>query len=135
MHTNDLTPVQTRSSTPATVPELCDVPCFEEEIVRRVRSSIPDEAALERTRKIFALLADRNRLLILHALRTEGELCVCDLAHVLSTSVSTASHHLRKLRELGLLVSRQEGKLVLYSLSSPWAADMTRQVLEEVEDA
>jgi len=129
MDKNDLAPTAARSGAG---PDLCDVPCFEEEVVRRVRLSQPDEGTLEETRKIFALLADRNRLLILHALQTGRELCVCDLAHVLDTSVATASHHLRRLRDLGLLATRRQGKLVLYSLSSSWVADMTGQAMKEV---
>lgn len=112
-------------------PDLCDVPCFETEVVRRVRLARPDEAALEATRRVFALLADRNRLLILHALREAGELCVCDLAHVLGVSVSATSHHLRRLFGLGLVDTRRKGKLVHYSLSNPWPAAVVEQVLEE----
>jgi len=132
MYKNDLARPASRSRVN---PDLCDVPCFEEEVVWRVRLSQPDEGTLEGTRKIFALLADQNRLLILHALQTGRELCVCDLAHVLDTSVATASHHLRRLRDLGLLSTRRQGKLVLYSLSTSWVADMTRQALREVKSA
>lgn len=116
----------------ATVPDFCDVLYFDEEVVRRVQSGKPDEAALEATQKVFALLADRNRLLILHALREGGELCVCDLAQVLGVSVSAASHHLRRLFESDLVQTRREGKLVYYSLSRSWVADLGRKVLEEV---
>lgn len=93
---------------------------------------MPDEAALEAMRKVFALLADRNRLLVLHALREGGEFCVCDLAHILGVSVSATSHHLRRLFELDLVETRREGKLVYYSLSRPWAADIPERVLKEV---
>jgi DNA-binding transcriptional ArsR family regulator len=117
---------------PAAVPDLCDVPCFEEDVVRRVRLGKPDDAALEATWRVFALLADRNRLLILHALREAGELCVCDLAHILGVSVSATSHHLRRLFEFDLVESRREGKLVYYSLSRPWIADIGGKVLEKI---
>jgi len=96
-----------------------------------VRLARPDEAALEVTQKVFALLADRNRLLIVHALREAGELCVCDLAHVLGVSVSATSHHLRRLFELGLVETRRDGKLVHYSLAHPWPAAIVEQVLQE----
>ena len=42
---------------------------------------------------------------------------MCDLAHTLGQPVSTASQHLRRLRRAGLLESRQDGRLVFYSLS------------------
>jgi|SRR5215469_15380006 len=57
---------------------------------------------------LFSALAD--------ALRTGEELCVCDVAHVLGVSISTASHHLRKLRDLKLLKYRNEGRMAYYSL-------------------
>jgi DNA-binding transcriptional ArsR family regulator len=127
MRKNDNPP---RSS--AAVPDFCDVLCVDEEVVQRVRSCQPDKAALEATRKVFALLADRNRLLILHALREAEELCVCDLAHILGASISATSHHLRRLFELDLVETRREGKLVYYSLSRPWIADIGGKVLERI---
>jgi ArsR family transcriptional regulator, lead/cadmium/zinc/bismuth-responsive transcriptional repressor len=120
------------ADTSVAAPDLCDVPCFEAEVVQRVRLGRPDDAALEATRRVFALLADRNRLLILHALREAGELCVCDLAHILGVSVAATSHHLRRLFELDLVATRREGKLVHYSLSRPWIADLGGKVLEEI---
>jgi len=63
---------------------------------------MPSEQTIEDTRALFAALADRARLKILYSLTHAEELCVCDVAHVLGTSVSTASHHLRKLRDLKL---------------------------------
>ena len=61
---------------------------------------MPTEERHEETRVLFAALSDRARLKILHALSDAEELCVCDVAHVVGTTVSTASHHLRKLRDL-----------------------------------
>jgi DNA-binding transcriptional ArsR family regulator len=48
----------------------------------------------------------------------KGELCVCDAAWVLERAEHLVSHHLRALCEEGLVTSRREGKMVLYSLSS-----------------
>lgn len=123
MHKNDIDPA----------PELCDVPCFDEEVVRRVRLSSPDAESLERVRSVFALMADRKRLLILHALLEGGELCVCDLAHVLNSSVAATSHHLQRLRGLDLVEARRDGRMVLYSVGRRWAAEMGRAALGEVQ--
>ena len=110
--------------------ELCNVPCFNTDVVRRVRAAMPPEANLQEARAIFGALAERARLQILHALSKEEELCVCDVAHVLGTSVSTASHHLRKLRDLKLLRSRNDGKMVYYALRAPFVAELVARVLE-----
>jgi DNA-binding transcriptional ArsR family regulator len=62
-------------------------------------------------------LADPTRLTVAVALRDGGELCVCDLAWVCERSDKLVSHHARALRLAGLVDSRRDGKLVLYSLT------------------
>ena len=88
-------------------------------MVARLRAALPGDDALEDARVIFAALADKTRLKLLHALRGGEELCVCDVAHVLGMSVSSASHHLRKLRDLRILKYRNDGKMAYYSLRNP----------------
>jgi len=66
--------------------------------------------------KRFKALADETRMKIVFALSEEEELCVCDVAHIIGSSLATASHHLRTLRDLGLAKFRKEGKLAFYSL-------------------
>ena len=110
--------------------DLCAIPCFHLDVVRRLRATLPTDDALEETRVLFAALADRMRLQILHALRGVDELCVCDVAHVLGTSISTASHHLRKLRDLGLLTYRSDGKMAYYSLRNRFAARLAADALD-----
>lgn len=90
---------------------------------------MPDEPRLERARTLFALLADQQRLKILLALKAGSELCVGELARVLGVSVSVTSHHLRKLRDLGILEDRSEGKLAYYSLREGLVADLALAAL------
>ena len=113
--------------------ELCDVPCFKEGLVRKLRRKMPSEETIEETRVLFGALADRARLKILHSLTHAEELCVCDVAHVLGSSVSTASHHLRKLRDLKLLKYRNDGKMSYYSLRGEFAARLVTDVLGKAE--
>ena len=51
------------------------------------------------------------------ALRDGDELCVCDLAWVTERSDKLVSHHARVLRGAGLVRSRREGRMVIYSLT------------------
>lgn len=111
--------------------DLCDVPCFNEGLVRKLQRRMPSDESLEEMRSLFAALSDRSRLKILMAL-TEEELCVCDVAHVLGMSVSTASHHLRKLRDLKLLKYRNDGKMAYYSLRNEFAGKLVSDALAEV---
>jgi len=108
---------------------LCNVPCFKGELVARLRRKMPDDESLDRGRSLFAALGDRHRLRILSALDGGDELCVCDVAHVLGVGVSVASHHLRKLRDLGILKDRDDGKMVYYSLREASVAKMVARVL------
>ncbi len=71
-------------------------------------------AAAERARA----LGDPTRLQVALALREGGELCVCDLAWVCGRSDKLVSHHARALRIAGLVGSRREGKMVMYSLTA-----------------
>jgi len=113
--------------------DLCNFPCFKGDLVARLRARLPREDRLETAGRLFAALADRTRLKILHTLRSGEELCVCDVAHVLGMSVAAASHHLRKLRDTGILRHRNDGKMVYYALHDRGTAEIVADVLERVK--
>ena len=101
------------------VPEtkgVCAVPCFKEELVRKIKGWLPDDPKVRRIATLHGALADPSRLKILLAL-SRGELCVCDVSHVLGLSISATSHQLRLLRNLNLVSYRNDGKMAYYSLS------------------
>ena len=66
----------------------------------------------------FKALGDpaRLRLLSLIAAHESGTACVCDLIDPLGLSQPTVSHHLKVLREAGLVTSERRGTWVHYSL-------------------
>jgi ArsR family transcriptional regulator len=68
-------------------------------------------------------LADETRQGILHLLQGRGELCVSDIVDVFSASQPTISHHLRLLRDAGLVTARKEGKQVYYALNQDNVAE------------
>lgn len=105
------------------------MPCFNADLVRQLRGSLPADATLQESQALFAALADRTRLKIFHALRGGEELCVCDVAHVIGSSVATASHHLRKLRDLALLRYRNDGRMTYYSILNPVASELLARAL------
>ncbi|MGN6104051.1 MAG: ArsR/SmtB family transcription factor [Kofleriaceae bacterium] len=106
------------------------MPCFKTDLVARLRAKMPSDDALDDIRTQFSALADRTRLKVLYALVEGGELCVCDVAHVVGMSVSSASHHLRKLRDLRILKYRAVGKMAYYSLADRVVTRLVRQALE-----
>lgn len=111
-------------------PGCCDVPCFRQDVVARLRGELPDDKELEEARVIFGALADKTRLKLLHALGGGEELCVCDVAHVLGMSVASASHHLRKLRDVRILKYRTDGRMAYYSIRNPLVRSLIGKVLK-----
>ncbi|GAA1236008.1 metalloregulator ArsR/SmtB family transcription factor [Kitasatospora nipponensis] len=75
-----------------------------------------DEAAAVDLARMFKALSDpvRLRLLSLIASHEGGEACVCDLAGPFDVSQPTISHHLKVLREAGLVGSERRGTWVYY---------------------
>jgi ArsR family transcriptional regulator len=63
----------------------------------------------------FKGLADENRLRILNLL-FHGELCGCDMQHVLGASQSNVSRHLSYLKNAGLVSDRRAANRVYYRL-------------------
>ncbi len=73
---------------------------------------------LSKQADLFKVLADPHRLKILAAIaRSEDEVCVCDLTSGLPLLQPTVSHHLRVLRESGLVASERRGTWVYYRLA------------------
>jgi ArsR family transcriptional regulator len=66
--------------------------------------------------RMFKALADpvRLRLLSIVASHPGGEACVCDLSSAFDLTQPTISHHLRVLREAGLLECERRGTWVYY---------------------
>lgn len=89
-------------------------------------SSELNEKTLSSEVRIFKALADTNRLKIIKLLK-EGELCVCELTAVLTTSQSTVSHHLSVLKNAGLIKERKEGKWSYFRLSDGAVIEILNQ--------
>lgn len=71
---------------------------------------------IENAALLFKALGDENRLRIVNRISTQKEVCACDLLDELSISQPTLSHHMKLLRESGLVVARKEGRWMHYSL-------------------
>jgi len=67
------------------------------------------------TTETLKALSDENRLRIVEMLAS-GERCVCELATELDASDALVSHHLKQLREAGLVRTRRVGRWLHCSL-------------------
>ena len=95
----------------------CDLLCLDLPRAEALRTTRLDERSAQRLAEPFGALADPTRLTLALALRDGGELCVCDLAWVVERAQNLVSHHLRALRNGGLVEYRREGKMAVYSLT------------------
>jgi ArsR family transcriptional regulator len=80
-----------------------------------VTESLTEQSATDLARG-FKALGDpvRLRLLSLIAARGGGEVCVCELTDAFAVTGPTISHHLRVLREAGLIDCERRGTWVYY---------------------
>ena len=95
----------------------CDLLCLDLPRAEALRKETPSVTSLEVASARAKALGDPTRLAIALALGRGGELCVCDLAWVVERSNKLVSHHVRALRSAGVVGSRRDGKMVMYSLT------------------
>ncbi|WP_405450634.1 metalloregulator ArsR/SmtB family transcription factor [Streptomyces achromogenes] len=77
-----------------------------------------DEDQAAELAPVFKALGDpvRLRLLSMIASQQGGEICVCDLTPAFELSQPTISHHLKLLKQAGLIASERRGTWVYYRL-------------------
>ena len=85
------------------------------EVAPLVREPLSAQAAVELAGKLKALSDPvRLRLLSVVASHTGGEACVCDLSVGIGVGQPTVSHHLKVLREAGIVDSERQGLWAYY---------------------
>ena len=73
---------------------------------------------LEEGAKLFRALGDGTRLAIIRQLQEQGEVCACDFAACCDLAQPTVSHHLKVLREAGVVTADKRGLWVFYTLNA-----------------
>jgi ArsR family transcriptional regulator, lead/cadmium/zinc/bismuth-responsive transcriptional repressor len=112
--------------------EHCDLLCLDLSLAEEVRDALPASDELDVAARRARALADPTRLSVAAALASGGELCGCDLAWVLGRAQNLVSHHLKALREAGLVESRRDGKTVFFGLSDAGRELLARVLGEEL---
>jgi DNA-binding transcriptional ArsR family regulator len=79
----------------------------------------------------FRALGDETRLRLLE-LMVDGERSVAELMDVTGLGQSLVSHHLRTLRDAGLVVTRRDGRWIFYDIASGAMASV-RSVLADLQ--
>lgn len=80
---------------------------------------------------VFSLLDDSSRLRIFWLL-CHCEECVLNISAITDMSSPAVSHHLRLLKDAGLIVNRREGREVYYRAADTQAARLLHGVIEQV---
>ena len=104
--------------------------CVDAPKAQAIREALLPSAEAQKAADRARALSDPTRLTLAAALREGEELCVCDLSWISGRKQALVSHHLRTLRSEGLVSSRREGKLVMYSLTEE-GRSLLRSVLGE----
>ena len=86
-----------------------------------------EPAAARNLADLFKALADPTRVAIVNRLAAGEECCVCDLTDTFELSQPTVSHHLRILRDAGLVEADRRGTWAYYRLV-PDAIERLRDV-------
>ena len=83
--------------------------------------------------RVFTALGDEHRQRILLTFEPGERLNVGQIAEVSTLSRSAVSHHLKILREAGVLDSRKEGKEVYFWISKAFLQEVLANVLDYLE--
>ncbi len=81
-------------------------------MARQPRSISPDPDV-----RLLSALADPTRLAIVRQLAADTETCACDFTSCCDVGQPTVSHHLKVLREAGIVTSERRGQWIFYRLA------------------
>jgi ArsR family transcriptional regulator len=100
-------------------------------------STIPpsplDEHTAAHVAELFRAFSDTSRVRILSAL-VDGEKNINALAKIVGISESAVSHHMRGLRQMGLVNARREGKEVYYRIEDVHIVALFQQGVKHIQD-
>ena len=95
----------------------------------RSHADLLDRAAVDAGAALLAALGDPVRLGIVELLTRHDRMCVCDIAGAFPVGQPTISHHLRLLREAGLVDVVRRGHWAFYGLRREALKQLARQIL------
>ena len=98
-----------------------------------IPSSILDEHTAAHVAELFRAFSDTSRVRIMSAL-VDGEKNVSALAGIVGISESAVSHHMRGLRQMGLVQARREGKEVYYRIDDEHIIALFQQGVKHVKN-
>lgn len=110
---------------------ICDCKPINEQQILSAKESMLSANIYEKAASFFKIVGDPTRCKIISVLK-ENEMCVGDIANVLSMTKSSISHQLSKMKKQGVVKSRKEGKEVYYSLDDEHVSQIFLLTVEHI---
>lgn len=104
---------------------ICDCNVIHKDVVNKMAKEMLVDELFYNVSSFYKIIGDTTRMKILYIL-DKCEMCVCDIANVLSMSKSSISHQLGTLRKNKIVKCRRKGKEVYYMLDD----DHVKKVIE-----
>lgn len=99
-------------------------------LTKGLRIEMPKEETFETVSDIFKMMSDGKRIQIFWLL-CHCEECVINISALLDMSSPAVSHHLKLLKNAGLITSRREGKEVYYTAAKTTRAQVLHEMIEQ----
>ena len=112
---------------------VCKIEIVDQEKVEIAKTKLSNIDQVLEIAQLFKVIGEPTRLKILISL-FDNELCVCDLAATLDSTISSVSHQLRLLRNARLVKYRKEGKMIYYSLEDEHIKSLIEQAKEHQQE-
>ena len=113
--------------------DICKCRVIHEQVVEKSLENALEDQEVEALANLYKAYADPSRLRILYALE-RFEMCVCDLAAMLSISESAVSHQLRLLRNMRLVKNRRDGNILYYTLYDKHCITLLKTGLQHLDE-
>jgi DNA-binding transcriptional ArsR family regulator len=110
----------------------CEVDAIHEDLVEKAGRDLVSQEFAVNIARVFQALSDPTRVRLISAI-LNTELCVCDLSMLLGMTQSAVSHQLRILRDLRLVQSRKDGRIVFYSLDDDHIKELFTRTKEHLQ--
>lgn len=93
----------------------------------------PVEEIFENSSRLISLISDTTRLKIMWLL-CHTEVCVAEIANTIEMTSPAVSHHLRILKDAGVIQSRKVGKEVRYKIADGNEANLIHAIIDNAFD-
>lgn len=102
---------------------ICDCNVIHQDVVDKVLNNFPSNDTFLTLAKLYKILGDSTRCKIVYTLK-DNDMCVCDIANVLSMSKSAISHQLATLKKANIVKNKKIGKEVFYMLDDEHVVEL-----------